>query len=126
MYKKLNVHPKGLIVGDCVKRAFTVATDKDYMEVQRELNYLKKETGATSFNSNENWKAYVTKQGWHKIAYPAVKGEPRMDGHVFTKTHPVGTYILRMAGHITVCKDGVIYDTWDCRRKCVYTAWLVK
>jgi hypothetical protein len=126
MYKYLNVHPKGLKVGDCVKRAFTVAMDKDYMEVQRELNHLKKETGAKVFNDNHNWKAYVSKQGWKKLSFPAVKGEPRMDGYTFADTFPKGTYVLRMAGHLTVCKDGVIYDIWDCRKKCVYNAWKVK
>lgn len=46
MYKYLNVHPKGLKVRDCVKRAITTTTGMDYMEVQRELNRFKKITGA--------------------------------------------------------------------------------
>ena len=28
-----------------------------------------------------------------------------------------------MAGHWSCCVDGVIYDTWDCSEKCVYTAY---
>ena len=28
-----------------------------------------------------------------------------------------------MAGHWSCCVDGVIYDTWNCEQKCVYTAW---
>lgn len=126
MYKYLNVHPKGLIVGDCVKRAFATATGKDYMDVQRELNHLKKETGAKSYNDDKNWRAYVEKNGWKKLSFPAVKGEPRMNGKTFAYTFPKGTYVLRMAGHISVCKDGVIYDTWDCRAKCVYNAFKVE
>lgn len=27
-----------------------------------------------------------------------------------------------MAGHITVMIDGIIYDSWDCRYRSVYTA----
>lgn len=42
MYRFLNLHPKGKRVGDCVKRAIAGAENRDYMEVQRELNRLKK------------------------------------------------------------------------------------
>ena len=49
MYKYLNVHPKGKIVRDCVKRAITLTANMDYMTVQRELNRYKKVTGAKKF-----------------------------------------------------------------------------
>lgn len=62
MYQYLNVHPKGLLVCDCVKRAITKATGKDYMEVQRKLNRCKKMTGCDQYNDNKNWKYYVEKQ----------------------------------------------------------------
>ena len=45
MYKFLNLHPQGKLVGDCAKRAIAAVENRDYMEVQRELNRLKKETG---------------------------------------------------------------------------------
>ena len=32
----------------------------------------------------------------------------------FLNLHPKGRHILNMAGHLTRCVDGVIYDTWDC------------
>ena len=48
MYQYYNAHPKGLLVGDCVKRAITVATQMDYMEVQRALNRHKKVTDEMS------------------------------------------------------------------------------
>ena len=51
---------------------------------------------------------------------------PRLKGHDFTQLHPKGTFVLKMSGHITVCKDGVILDTWDCSYRSVYTAWKVE
>ena len=124
MYKFLNVHPKGLRVKDCVKRAITKATGKDYMEVQRELNKCKKITGCKDFNDNKNWKYYVEEVlGAIKISFPAVSGEERMNGKKFMDDYHQGTYILRMAGHLSVCIDGNIYDTWDCSDCCVYTAY---
>lgn len=44
----------------------------------------------------------------------------------FCNPHPTGSYILRMAGHLSSCVDGVILDTWDCRDKCVYNAYKVR
>ena len=126
MYQYLNVHPKGLLVSDCVKRAITKATGKDYMEVQRELNRCKKITGCEQYNHNKNWKYYIEKQLHGKqLSFPAVKGVSRMNGHLFCTMFPKGSYILRMAKHLSCCVDGVIYDTWDCRDKCVYAAYKI-
>lgn len=126
MFKKFNANPKGLKVGDCVKRAITKATGKDYMEVQRELNQCKKITGCAKFNDNKNWKYYVEEVlGATKISFPAVQGEERMNGKRFMVEYYRGTYILRMAHHLSCCIDGHIYDTWDCTDSCVYTAYKI-
>lgn len=126
MYKYFNAHPKGLSVGDCVKRAITVAAQMDYMEVQRELNRYKKVTGAKAFNSDYNPHKYV-ENVLHgvKLSFPAEKGKPRMNGQSFCESYKKGRYILNMAGHWSCCVDGVIYDTWDCSDKCVYTAYKI-
>lgn len=126
MFEYYNPHPKGLRVGDCVKRAFTKVLDMDYKEVSLALNRFKKTTGAKKFNSNNNWKPFIKKLGWKKLSFPAVMGEQRMNGYSFCKAYPKGKYVLRMAKHLSSCVDGVIYDTWDCREKCVYNAWEVK
>lgn len=127
MYKYLNVHPKGLRVGDCVKRAITLACKMDYMEVQRELNHYKKISGCKCYNENDNWKGYVEKVlKLEKLSFPAKAGELRMNGTRFCEAFPKGRYILRMAGHLSCCIDGVIYDIWNCSEKCVYNAYEVK
>lgn len=35
------------------------------------------------------------------------------------------TVIIRIDGHLTMCKNGVIYDLWDCRKKFVDCFWIV-
>lgn len=123
-YEYYNAHPKGLRVNDCVKRAISLAAQMDYMEVSRELNRYKKITGAKSFNSDRNCFKYVEQVlKAKKLSFPAVKGKPRMNGSGFCYNYPKGRYILNMAGHWSCCVDGVIYDTWDCSEKCVYTAY---
>lgn len=123
MYKYYNAHPKGLIVRDCVKRSLTLVSGKTYREITKELNGLKRCLGADAFNNNKVWKLFVKNQGWKKLSFPAIKGESRMDGNTFCKDFPKGKYLLRMAGHLSACVDGIIYDTWDCLDKCVYNAW---
>ena len=126
MYQFLNVHPEGKFVADCVKRAITTAAEMDYHEVQLELNRHKRITGAKTFNEDRNWKSYlmnVLNASW--TPFPATKGMPRMNGERFCKSHPKGRYVLSMAGHLSCCVDGVIYDTWDCQSKTVYGAYQI-
>ena len=127
MYQFLNVHPEGKLVPDCVKRAITVAAEMDYREVQLQLNRHKKITGAKTFNEDKNWKSYVENvlNGKWK-SFPAIKGMPRMNGERFCQSYPKGRYILSMAGHLSCCIDGIIYDTWNCQGKCVYGCYEIK
>lgn len=125
-YKFYNPHPQNKRVGDCVKRSMTLALSLDYMEVQRLLNKVKREVGADKYNNNKVWREIVKRNNMQKLSFPAVAGESRMNGHKFAATHPKGTYLLNMANHLATCVDGVIYDSWDCRDKCVYTAFKVK
>ena len=126
MYCYLNLHPKGKIVGDCVKRAIAGATGMDYMEVARQLNRAKKITHCDVFNERKNIKYYLL-EVLHttELKFPAVKGASRMNGKRFSQMFPNGRYILNMAGHLSCCVNGIIYDTWDCSDKCVYSAYRI-
>ena len=126
MFSYLNLHPQQKKVRDCVKRAIAFVSDTPYEQIAKELNELKKEIKSKVFNDNKNWKEYVSRKGWEKLSFPSEKGKVRMNGERFCQQFPKGTYLLRMAGHLTAVKDGVIYDTWDCSQKCVYTAWKIK
>lgn len=123
-YNYYNAHPEGKRVSDCVKRAITLVAKMDYHQVQLELNRYKKITGAKTYNESKNCSAYVENVlHMKKLSFPAERGVARMNGYSFAKSFPKGRYILNMAHHWTACVDGVIYDTWDCREKCVYTAY---
>jgi hypothetical protein len=121
MFKEFNAHPKGIKTSDCVVRAIATATNTDYLECRRELNRKKRELGYSSYKDTTFLYDYL--KDYPRLIFKAVKGEPRIKGSDFTKLHPKGTYILKMAGHIVACVDGVILDTWDCTYRSVYTAW---
>lgn len=126
MYSYLNLHPKGKIVGDCAKRAIAGATGMDYMEVARQLNRAKKITHCDVFNERKNIRYYLLEVlRTTELKFPAVKGASRMNGKRFSQMFPTGRYILNMAGHLSCCVNGIIYDTWDCSDKCVYSAYKI-
>lgn len=121
MFQEFNAHPKGLKTTDCVVRAISKATNIEYMESRRKLNQLKRDWGYSSYKDTKFLYKYF--EGYPRLIFKAVRGEPRLKGSDFTTLHPKGTYILKMAGHVTVCIDGVILDIWDCTYRSVYTAW---
>jgi hypothetical protein len=121
MFQEFNAHPKGIKTTDCVVRAISKATNIEYMECRRILNQLKRDWGFTSYKDTKFLYKYF--EGYPRLIFKAVRGEPRLKGSDFTVLHPKGTFILKMAGHVTVCIDGEILDIWDCTYRSVYTAW---
>jgi hypothetical protein len=121
MFKEFNAHPKGIKTDDCVVRAIATETNNDYLEVRRDLNQKKREWGFTSYKDTKFLYKYF--EGYPRLIFKAIKGEPRVKGSDFTMFHPKGRYVLKMTGHVTVCIDEVIYDTWDCTYRSIYTAW---
>jgi len=121
MYQEFNAHPKGIKTTDCVVRAISKATNIEYMECRRKLNQLKRDWGFTSYKDTKFLYKYF--EGYPRLIFKAVRGEPRLKGSDFTELHPVGTFVLKMASYVTVCVNGVILDIWDCTYRSVYTAW---
>lgn len=124
MFQEYNRHPKGIKTTDCVVRAVSTAFNIDYMELRKQLNHKKRKWGFTSYKDTKFIYKYF--DTYPRLIFKALKGEPRIKGSDFTKLHPKGTFILKMAGHITCVVDGVILDTWDCSYRSVYTAWIIK
>jgi hypothetical protein len=53
-----------------------------------------------------------------------VKGQPRVNPVVFANQHPSGRHVLKTAGHVFACIDGVIHDTVKpLPTRCVYGFW---
>lgn len=124
-YEYYNANPKDKNVGDCVKRSLSKAFDIPYNDVKNELNRIKRELGEKAFNSDAVWREFLNRHNAEYIKFSVHKGHARMDGNQFCSKFPKGRYVLRMAGHLTACVDGTIYDTWDCSNKCVYGAFAV-
>ncbi len=121
-FKYFNPHPRGLIVGDCVKRSLVAATEWPYRTVQRELNDYKKNTGARYFNTDYNPHKFVEKV----LRAKKICFRRKITAAEFCKEYPVGRYILDMDDHWTAVIDSVIYDTFDPSDMLVVRAYKMK
>ena len=69
-------------------------------------------------------KKYLQKLGWDWT--PTMFIGQGCKVHLKKDELPSGTLIVSCSKHITVVKDGVLYDTYDCSRngtRCVYGYW---
>lgn len=122
LFQYTNPHPQGCLVGDCVKRAITIATGTDYNQVSLELNRHKKLTGAKVFNENKNWESYVTKVAKAK----KVTGWANTKVGEFCKQNKTGRFILSIRKHVVAVVDGKILDTWNCSYKAIGKVYKVE
>ena len=108
-YFYLNMNPDGNKENDCVTRALSLCLEVPYKEIRKQLFHT-----ARLLNCE---KLCVC---CYKFLIEDVYKCKRIncDGlypNEFADLHPLGTYLLRMNGHICSCIDGDIYDIFDSR-----------
>ncbi len=118
MYKYYNANSKGNYVNDCVIRSISVAENKTWEETYDELSRIAKKNGILLDDVNFVESLLDYRYDRVKTYFSETVGD-------FVEVHPKGTYLITMPNHITVSKDGVIYDTFDCRDKVLRDAWKV-
>jgi len=127
--------------GDCVVRSIAIVTGMSYQKVYKDL-----------YNANENFrissktklarslkqkndsprtgthrvvlKKYLEKLGWKWT--PTMFIGQGCKVHLKKEELPNGILIVSCSKHITVVKNGVLHDTYDCSRngtRCVYGYW---
>ena len=121
-HKYKNENPKSKEVGDCVVRALATATENSWDDVYRELCKIGFELKVMP-NSDEAYHKYLEDSGFERRKISVKKGSKRPTVLSFTKEHKEGVYVLRVANHVTVSKEGIYYDIWDCGDSCVYSYW---
>lgn len=122
-----NPHPQGLRTRDCVKRACVLASGVDYHDIVVMLNRYKKVTGATKFNTNDNWRKFIVN---------VLGGRDQGNMQYINQGHRFQVWeyaekckhkaILQVAGHlVAIDGKGHYLDTWDCGEKSIYKVyWL--
>lgn len=119
---------------DCVTRAIAIATGISYQTVYDSINSLsaserptknKKRSSARTGVQKSTYKSYLNDLGWKWI--PTMLVGQGCKVHLRSDELPSGILIVSVSRHLTVVKDGVIYDTHDCSRggnRCVYGYWV--
>lgn len=117
MYKYYNANALNRYEDDCVIRAISCATNKSWDYVYDYLSDIAQYEG-TLLDKREFVRNYLDR---------IFKRLKRIDGTVgyVSSLFPNNTILITMPGHITCSKNGIIYDTFDCRNKETEDVWLV-
>lgn len=119
-YVQKNVNPKGKKTADCVIRALTVATGKDYWEVFDELVVLAKKTGLM-INEKRLYEKFLDQNGFFKYPQPRKLDNTKYQVGELDEVCKCSNrvIIVTMANHMTVVFKGELIDIWDCRGKTI-------
>lgn len=119
MYKYYNANVNNNFVNDCVIRSISVAENKSWGDTYDDLSRIAKKNGILL--DDVNFVEPLLDYRYNRVfVYPEeTVGE-------FIERKRYGTYLITMQNHITVSKDGVVYDTFDCRNREIWNAWKVK
>ena len=119
-----NVNPKNKKTSDCVIRALSVASGKDYYEVMDELYELSKKTGHM-FNTKQTYEKWLEMNDFDKYKQPKKEcGSKWMVGDINKLTFEDKSIVISMANHLSAVVDNKLVDTWDCRRKYIGNYWV--
>lgn len=118
--------------GDCVTRAISIVTEKDYKEVYDELFEIarQKSKNKPSPRNGVNKKvydSYMKSLGYSWI--PTMHIGQGCTTHLIKEELPSGRIIARLSKHLVAVIDGIIHDTYDCSRggdRCVYGYYIKK
>jgi hypothetical protein len=123
MFQLHNANPKNKKSADCVVRAFSFALNKSWDTIYTELAEIGMKIKAMP-NEKSVYSKYAQQSNLTQCKVELTNGKkPTVSG--FAKQFKTGTYILRVANHLTVVQNGKYYDTWDCGDKSVYMYWKI-
>lgn len=114
-----NNNPFGHTEPDCVTRAMSLALNKDYRYIRRELYRNAKKNGCDRLT-----KICYRQILEDKFGLQQRYGQDQTVGHI-ADLYPYHNVIMRVTGHLTCSSKGTIYDLFDCRDEIVDEYWVI-
>lgn len=118
MYKYYNANVLNKYEDDCVIKAISCATGRSWDYVYDYLSDIAQYEG-TLLDKRDFVRNYLDRTYRRLYNIHGSVGE-------VSAMFPDSTLLITMRGHIVCSKNGVIYDTFDCRDREVESVWLVK
>lgn len=123
LYAFTNPHPNNIKgFSDCVYRAISIATGKDWLTVYDELTAIGRELLCPP-NDKHTYATYLDRIA-DRIEVKTVGG--RLTGKGVARLDSSKTYVIRMANHLACVQGGKIRDTWNCGEKSAYIVWQLR
>lgn len=121
-FKNENVNPKGKKAADCVIRAITKVTGKDYWQVAEDLFAMQKKTGFM-LNEKKCYEKVLEQYGYTKMPQPRKYDNTKyLAGEIDQLCNK--NAVIGVANHLTCYVDDCVVDIWDCRRKTIGNYWV--
>jgi hypothetical protein len=117
MYKFYNANALNKYEDDCVIRAISCATNKSWDYVYDYLSDIAQYEG-TLLDKRDFVRNYLDR------TYQRLYDISGTVGYIASQ-FPNNTLLITMSGHIVCAKNGIIYDTFDCRDRQAESVWLV-
>jgi len=127
VFEKYNANPFGKKTGDCVVRAICKASGKSWEDVYKGMFDVAMKTGY-AISCKDNYKYYLKQLGYDMQKMPVREDRTRYTVEQFVDeiAKPRGIYVISIANHLTCVRHKVLYDLWNCHRKCVGNYWIIK
>ena len=118
MYKFYNANKLGNYVNDCTIRAISLAEGDSWDYRYDKMSDITQSPG-TMMDDRRFIRDYLDSN------YRRVANLPYTVGEVAGE-YPDKVLLITMDGHITCSMYGVIYDSFDCRKRVAEDAWIIK
>ena len=118
MYKFYNNNSLGLFENDCVIRSIATATGNTWDNTYEHLSNIARLQG-TMMDDKDFVRNYLDER------YERIKDIPISVGEVAGK-YKDNILLISMPSHLTCAKFGIIYDSFDCRKREAEFCWVVK
>ena len=117
-----NVNPRFRHVNDCTVRAISLALNISWENAYDLLSSYAKEQGVM-MDEVTYIDDFLEK---HFKKWCGCKDKVKVTVEQFVESHPVGTFLITMRGHITCCVNGCIYDTFNPKDRYIWGVYEVQ
>lgn len=121
------------VTGDCVTRAFAIASEVPYAEVYELVKQLAESERPRDGRRRSSPRLGVFKATTRRLALelgfvwtPTMGIGTGCTVHLRADELPAGRIAVQLSRHVSAVVDGVVHDTYDCTRegtRCVYGYW---